>query len=58
MILELFKENWQMILMCGFIFLNGVAIGAAVTDAINSWEPKRREKKRNEQQIGHEMDRR
>lgn len=28
-------------LICGFTFLTGIGIGAAISDAINGWKPKK-----------------
>ena len=33
-------DTLTLILICGFTFLVGIGIGAAVTDAIHGWQPK------------------
>jgi len=35
---EIIKDNLIMIMTCAFMFLSGVGIGAAITDAINRWD--------------------
>lgn len=40
MMIDLIKENLNQIIICVFMFLVGVGIGAAITDAINNWKEK------------------
>ena len=37
MMTDIIKQHYPMILTCGLMFLAGVGIGAAITDALNRW---------------------
>ena len=38
--IDVIKQHFEMILICGFMFLSGVGVGGAITDAINKWTQK------------------
>ena len=38
--MDVLKENLATAVMIIIVFVGGVGIGAAITDAINSWNPK------------------
>lgn len=40
---EIVKENWTEIVIYVFIYLSGFGCGAAITDTINDWKPKKKE---------------
>lgn len=39
--IDVIKENWTMILTLGFMFLVGVGVGGAITDAIRGMKDER-----------------
>lgn len=53
LIKDIIKQHYPMILTCGLMFLAGVGIGGAITDALNKWT--RKEGKSNDETY---MDRR
>lgn len=40
LIKDIIKQNYPMILTCGLMFLVGVGIGGAISDALNRWTGK------------------
>ena len=40
MMTDIIKQHYPMILTCGLMFLVGVGIGGAITDALNKWTRK------------------
>lgn len=40
---DIVKENWIEITTYVFIFLCGFGAGGAITDAINEWNPKKKQ---------------
>lgn len=37
MVVETIKENLTLLIMCSYVFLIGIGIGASITDIINKW---------------------
>ena len=35
--IDAIKQHFEMILICGCMFLSGVGVGGAITDALNKW---------------------